>query len=139
MLDLSASLRPVKDGLSLPPPTSEIPRLAVFPNRRHVSRDRTPASNLPKGSPAVLAAHVVAGIPLEPPARILLVDPAARRQTPSDWEAFTPKQFWRGSGSLGAQPGAGEPTPWKPSRQSVKDFPPEDTEPQHLFGVRPQA
>ena len=64
----------LKDGLSLPPPTLEIARLAVLPNRRHVSGDRTPASNLP-GVVGGSAAHVVAAIPLEPPAWILLVDP----------------------------------------------------------------
>ena len=38
---------PVKDGLPLAPPTFEIARFAVLPNRRHVPRDRPPASNLP--------------------------------------------------------------------------------------------
>jgi len=74
-LDLSAVVRPVKDGLSLSPPTFEIARFAVLPNRRHVSSDRTPASNLP-GVVIGSAAHVVTAIPLEPPTGILRVDPA---------------------------------------------------------------
>jgi hypothetical protein len=72
----SAVVCPVKDGLSLAPPTCEITRFAVLPNRRHVPRDRPPASNLP-GVVSGSAAHVVAAIPLEPPTWILVVDPSA--------------------------------------------------------------
>ena len=75
-LYLPAVVGPVKDGLPLAPPTFEIARLAVLPNRRHVPRDRPPASNLP-GVVGGSTTHVVAAIPLEPPAWILRVDPSA--------------------------------------------------------------
>jgi mannose-6-phosphate isomerase-like protein (cupin superfamily) len=74
-LYLSAVVRPVKDGLPLAPPTFEIARFAVLPNRRHMPCDRPPASNL-AGIVGGTAAHVVAAIPLKPPTRILLVDPS---------------------------------------------------------------
>ena len=53
----------MKDGLPLAPPTVDIAGFAVLPNRRHVPRDRPPASNLP-GVVGGSAAHVVAAIPL---------------------------------------------------------------------------
>ena len=111
-LYLSAVVCPVKDGLPLAPPTFEIARFAVLPNRRHMPRDRPPASNLP-GVVGGSAAHVVAAIGLEPPTWILLVNPSAatpdgERLRGVHAETIQPRVM-----PLGAQPGAGEPAPWK--------------------------
>ena len=109
-LDLSAVVRPVKDGLSLPPPTFEIARFAVLPNRRHVPGDRTPASNLP-GIVGGSAAHVVAAIPLKPPARILRVDPAAAAPDAERLRGVHAEIVQARVVPLGAQLGASEPAP----------------------------
>ena len=131
-LYLSAVVRPVKDGLPLAPPTFEIAQFAVLPNRRHVPRDRPPASNLP-GVVSGSAAHVVAAIPLEPPTWILLVDPSAatpdgERLRGVHAETIQPRVM-----PLGAQPGASEPAPWKLLLAIRHVLPAEDAEPQHLF------
>ena len=131
-LDLSAVVRPVKDGLPLPPPTFEIARFAVLPNRRHVSSDRTPASNLPRvvgGSPA----HVVAAIPLKPPARILSADPAAAAPDGERLRRVHAEIVQARVMPLDAQLGASEPAPWKLLLAVRHVLPAEDAEPQHLF------
>ena len=126
----------MKDGLSLPPPTFEIPRFAVLANRRHVSGDRTPASNLPDvvgGS----AAHVVAAIPLEPPAWILLVDPAAATPDGERLRGVHAEAVLARVMPLDAQLGAGEPAPWKlllAIRRMY--FPPKTPSRSISFGVR---
>ena len=132
MLDLSAVVRPVKDGLSLPPPTFEVPRFAVLANRSHVSGDRTPASNLPDvvgGS----AAHVVAAIPLESPAWILLVNPAAAAPDAERLRGVHAEAVLARVMPLGAELRVSEPTSREllPAVRHV--LPAEDAEPQHLF------
>ena len=102
------------------------------PNRRHVPRDRPPAPNLP-GVVSGSAAHVVAAVPLEPPTWILLADPSAatpdgERLRGVHAETIQPRVM-----PLGAQPGAGEPAPWKLLLAIRHVLPAEDAEPQHLF------
>ena len=132
-LQFSAVVCPVQDGLPLSPPALEIAWFAVLPNRRDVPRDRPPAPDLPRvvgGS----AAHVVAAIPLEPPAWILLVDPSVaapdgERLRGVDAEAVQPRIM-----PLGAQPGAGEPAAGNSSRQSVMYLPPKTPSSSICFG-----
>src|SRR4029453_10120219 len=74
-LQLSAVVCPVEHGLALSPAALAITTLAVFPDGRDMAGDRPPPPDLTPvvGSPAT---HVVAAIPLEPPAWILQVNPA---------------------------------------------------------------
>ena len=133
VLYLSAVVCPVKDGLPLAPPTLEIARFAVLPNRRHVPRDRPPASNLP-GVVSGSAAHVVAAIPLEPPTWILPVDPSAATPDGERLRGVHAETIQSRVMPLGGQPGASEPAPWK-LLLAIRhcSFPLENAEPQHLF------
>ena len=65
----------MQKGLALPAATTQVARLAVLAQLRHVPLDRDPALDLPL---VVLdsAAHVISAVPLEPPSRIFGVDPA---------------------------------------------------------------
>src|SRR5687767_14344727 len=111
-LYLSAVVRPLKERLPLASPAIEIARFAVLPNGCHVPTNRAPASNLP-GVVGGSAAHEVAAIPLEPPTRILVMDPTAaapdgERLRGVHAETVQPRVM-----PLGTQPGAGEPARWK--------------------------
>src|SRR6185295_1201193 len=128
----SAVVCPVQGGLPLAPPTFEIARFAVLPNRRHVPRDRPPASNLP-GVVDGSAAHVVAAIPLEPPTWILLVDPSAATPHGARLRGVHAETIQPRVMPLGAQPGAGDPAPWKLLLAIRHVLPAEDAEPQQLF------
>src|SRR6187431_500816 len=131
-LDPWAVVRPVKDGLSLPPPTLEIARHAVLSNRRHVPGDRTPASNLPDvvgGS----ATHLVAAIPLELAAWILPVDPPTAAPDAEPLRGVHAEAVQARVMPPGAQLGAGEPAAWELLLAVRHVLPAEDAEPQHLF------
>ena len=62
-------------SLSLPFPAFEVALLTVLPNRRHMTRDRPPSPDLPR-IVSCPAAHVIAAVPLKPPARILRTYPS---------------------------------------------------------------
>src|SRR3569832_2036325 len=72
--DFAAVVGPVEDGLALAGAAVEVARLAGLLDLRDVAHDLFPAPDLAR---IVLraAAHVIAAIPLEPAARILVVDP----------------------------------------------------------------
>lgn len=106
--NLPTVVRPMKDSLALPPPALEIARLAVLPNGRHVTRNRSPSSNLPRvvGAPS---AEVVAAVPLEPATGVLRPDPAVappRRQRLGgvDAEAVEPRLVAGGVQSCPREP-----------------------------------
>src|SRR5688572_13590478 len=121
----------MEHGLPLLSPALEIAWLAVLAKRRHVPPNRAPAANLPRvvgGSPA----QIVAAVPLEPPARILCVDPAVatpggERLRGVDPEAVQPRVV-----AIGAQLRAGEPRLREFGAAVGHVLPAEDAEPQHL-------
>lgn len=73
-LDLPRIISPVQQRLALPAAAVEVAAVAVLANLGDVPFHGFPAFDLPFIVLAA-AAHVIAAVPLEPPARILFVDP----------------------------------------------------------------
>ena len=72
--NLPAVVGPMQQRLSLPPAALEVAALAIVPYRRRMASDCPPSPDLPLVVPAP-APHVVAAVPLKPPARILRANP----------------------------------------------------------------
>src|SRR5215813_4820436 len=66
----------MQQRLALALAAQQVARLAVALNLPHVAADRLPATDLAAVLVRHAAAHVVAAVPLEPAARIVVVDPA---------------------------------------------------------------
>src|SRR5262245_40066672 len=74
--DFSAVVGPVQQGLALAAPAQQIARLAFLFPLPDLPPDRLPALDLPLVLRRHAATHVVAAVPLEPAARVVVVEPA---------------------------------------------------------------
>ena len=87
VLDFPAVVGPVQQRLALAAAAEQVARLAVLLHLADVAADRLPALDLAAVLRRHAAAHVIAAVPLEPAARVVLVDPAllAARPTAAGW------------------------------------------------------
>jgi len=74
-LDLSRIIGPMKQCLSLPPSTTQVAASTVLLNLGDMATDGPPALNLPLVVQTA-SSHIVSAVPLEPSARVFVVDPA---------------------------------------------------------------
>ena len=120
--------------LSLPRPTTEITRVAMFLELPNVTGHRSPSLDLPVIFIGDSSAHMVATVPLEPPTRIIGIDPAFLLPYGKRLAGLDTEVVQAGIILCGAELGVLKPACWEFARTICHIFATENTERQHFLG-----
>src|SRR5262245_54087831 len=101
--NLAAVIGPVQQCLALPLAAGELARLAIALDLPQVPADQLPAPDLARILVRQAAPQIVATVPLEPAARIVLVDPALAAPHGQGLAGIDPEEVERGIAALGRE------------------------------------